>query len=76
MRSAILAVVSLASLALAAPSNLIARESANEVTERLLFKSTMAQFQSARAAQDPNTLDWTSNGCSSSPDNPLGFNCA
>ncbi len=44
------------------------------ITDTLLFSSTMAQFQAARAAQDPPELDWSSNGCSDSPDNPLGFN--
>ncbi|KAF2834459.1 hypothetical protein M501DRAFT_907618, partial [Patellaria atrata CBS 101060] len=43
-------------------------------TDRLLFSSTMSQFQAARNARNPSGLDWTSDGCSSSPDNPLGFN--
>ncbi|KAF1958434.1 hypothetical protein CC80DRAFT_360700, partial [Byssothecium circinans] len=52
----------------------VSRETPVETTDRLLFSSTMAQFQKAAAARDPNTLDWTNDGCSSSPDNPLGFN--
>jgi hypothetical protein len=33
----------------------------------------MSQFISARNARDPASLDWSSDGCSMSPDNP-GFN--
>ncbi|KAK5088133.1 hypothetical protein LTR05_002350 [Lithohypha guttulata] len=43
-------------------------------TDQLLFSTSMEDFQTARAAQDPPELDWTSNGCTASPDEPLGFN--
>ncbi|ETN45601.1 uncharacterized protein HMPREF1541_09433 [Cyphellophora europaea CBS 101466] len=44
-----------------------------EETDRLIFTTSMSEFQSARSAQSPPELDWTSNGCTASPDNPLGF---
>jgi hypothetical protein len=43
------------------------------VTDELLFSITLPQFTSRRNAQDPATVDWTSDGCTSSPDNPFGF---
>ncbi|KAF2203673.1 hypothetical protein GQ43DRAFT_359356, partial [Delitschia confertaspora ATCC 74209] len=49
------------------------RATIEETTDTLLFVNTMPQFQAARNAQSPPTLDWTSDNCSSSPDNPLGF---
>ena len=42
-------------------------------TDRLLFFSSMAEFQAARNVMDPSSLFWNSNGCSYSPDHPLGF---
>lgn len=64
----------LPSLTLSAPAALQARQTDLEaITDTLLFSSTMAQFQAARNAQDPPELDWSSDGCSYSPDNPLGF---
>ncbi|ORY12657.1 prokaryotic phospholipase A2-domain-containing protein, partial [Clohesyomyces aquaticus] len=45
-----------------------------QATDRLLFSSTIAQFEAARNAKNPSTLDWSSDGCSDSPDNPFGFN--
>ncbi|KAF2637285.1 hypothetical protein P280DRAFT_472445 [Massarina eburnea CBS 473.64] len=73
MRSGIISIIGLVSIALATPANLVSRETASEATDRLLFSSTMSQFRSARAAKNPNTLDWASDGCTSSPENPLGF---
>src|SRR6478735_5810091 len=49
------------------------RQSANTVTDQLLFSVTLPQFTARRNARDPPTLDWTSDGCTSSPDNPFGF---
>jgi hypothetical protein len=43
------------------------------VTDQLLFDDTLPEFMTARANQDPSYLDWTSDGCTDSPDNPLGF---
>lgn len=49
------------------------RQSANTVTDQLLFSVTLPQFTARRNARNPPTLDWTSDGCTSSPDNPFGF---
>ncbi|KAF9766889.1 hypothetical protein IL306_000641 [Fusarium sp. DS 682] len=49
------------------------RQSLNTVTDQLLFSVTLPTFTSRRNARDPPTLDWTSDGCTSSPDNPFGF---
>lgn len=43
-------------------------------TDRLLFSASIEEFEAARDAQDPPELDWTSDGCTASPDVPLGFN--
>ncbi|KAF2703325.1 hypothetical protein K504DRAFT_463691 [Pleomassaria siparia CBS 279.74] len=49
------------------------QETAMAATDRLLFNTTIAAFESARNALNPATLDWSSDGCSYSPDMPLGF---
>ncbi|OBS25228.1 hypothetical protein FPOA_05761 [Fusarium poae] len=49
------------------------RQSVNTVTDQLLFSVTLPQFTARRNARDPPTVDWTSDGCTSSPDNPFGF---
>jgi hypothetical protein len=72
MKFSLLSILGLASLALAAPT-LSPRETDAQATDRLLFSSTIDEFEAARNAQDPPTLDWTSDGCSDSPDNPFGF---
>ncbi|KAK2126314.1 phospholipase A2 domain-containing protein [Fusarium oxysporum II5] len=43
------------------------RQSANTVTDQLLFSVTLPTFTARRNARDPPTLDWTSDGCTSSP---------
>ncbi|KAK2733475.1 hypothetical protein FQN55_003346 [Onygenales sp. PD_40] len=63
----------LSSLALSAPSTLATRETEKKATDRLLFKASMKEFQAARKAKNPSSLDWSSDGCSKSPDHP-GFN--
>ncbi|KAF2249168.1 hypothetical protein BU26DRAFT_564831 [Trematosphaeria pertusa] len=74
MKAAILTVLGILSVAMAAPSgNLASRETANEATDRLLFSTSISNFETARNAKNPPSLDWSSDGCSSSPDNPLGF---
>ncbi|KAF2275466.1 uncharacterized protein EI97DRAFT_459370 [Westerdykella ornata] len=73
MKLSIFTVAGLASLGLAAPAQLDRRETAVEATDRLLFKSSMSTFIAARNAKNPSSLDWSSDGCSSSPDNPFGF---
>ena len=44
------------------------------VTDDYLFTKTLSQFTTLRAQQPyAGQLDWSSDGCSYSPDNPFGF---
>src|SRR4051812_44289446 len=43
------------------------------ITDDYLFKFTLPTFSAKRNAKDPASLDWTTDGCTSPPDNPLGF---
>lgn len=52
---------------------LVERQSLEAITDQYLFVLTLAQFTAKRNARDPATLDWASNDCTLSPDNPLGF---
>jgi hypothetical protein len=46
----------------------------NQVTDQYLFSATLNEFKTLRAQQPYNgQLDWSSDGCSYSPDNPFGF---
>lgn len=54
-------------------AGLMSRATIQEITDELLFTLTLPQFTARRNAQNPSTLDWTSDGCTTSPDNPLGF---
>ncbi|KEY69297.1 hypothetical protein S7711_01747 [Stachybotrys chartarum IBT 7711] len=69
------AVLAFASGAVAFPTagNIEPRQSLVQVTDELLFSVTLSAFTSRRNARNPNTVDWTSDGCTTSPDNPLGF---
>lgn len=58
---------------LAIPKDLSIRQSLDAVTDELLFSITLPAFTTRRNALDPPTLDWTSDACTSSPDNPFGF---
>lgn len=49
------------------------RQSAVTITDELLFSITLPEFISRRNMRDPPTVDWTSDGCSYTPDNPFGF---
>jgi hypothetical protein len=53
---------------------ILARQSLNTIADSYLFSITLPAFTAKRNARDPATLDWTSDGCTSSPDNPFGFN--
>jgi len=50
------------------------RETQNQATDRLCFQTSMSSFLAAKRKQSPNTLIWTDDGCSKSPDRPAGFN--
>ncbi|MGW5050052.1 phospholipase [Actinokineospora sp. NPDC004072] len=44
-------------------------------TDSYLFSQSLSQFQQTRASRPyASQLDWSSDGCSNSPDNPFGFN--
>lgn len=46
-----------------------------QVTDQYLYSTSLTSFQTVRAQQPyGDQLDWGSDGCSSSPDNPFGFN--
>ena len=46
-----------------------------QVTDSYLFSYSLSGFQTVRSQQPyAGQLDWGSDGCSSSPDNPFGFN--
>ncbi|HEY7592472.1 MAG TPA: phospholipase [Actinophytocola sp.] len=46
-----------------------------QITDQYLFSTSLSSFQNLRV-QKPydGQLDWSSDGCSNSPDNPFGFN--
>lgn len=45
------------------------------VTDQYLHSTSLGAFQTLRSQQPyRDQLDWSSDGCSNSPDNPLGFN--
>ncbi|KAL7782673.1 prokaryotic phospholipase A2 domain-containing protein [Trichoderma ceciliae] len=62
-------------LALPASDGHLARRQSTlaAITDELLFSITLPNFITRRNARNPATLDWTSDGCTSSPDNPFGF---
>ncbi|KAJ6438973.1 phospholipase A2 [Purpureocillium lavendulum] len=71
-------VLVLASAAAAAPvadatTSIAERQSPSAVTDLLLFGLTLPQFTARRNNRDPATLDWSTDGCTNSPDNPFGF---
>lgn len=46
-----------------------------QVTDNYLYSYSLNNFQTVRSQQPyASQLDWSSDGCSSSPDNPFGFN--
>lgn len=46
-----------------------------QVTDSYLFSYSLNNFQTVRGQQPyASQLDWSSDGCSNSPDNPFGFN--
>lgn len=63
-----------ATIAAASNQGLVRRDDVETITDEYLFDITLDQFIAYRDAEDPDTVDWTSDGCTDSPDNPLGFN--
>lgn len=58
---------------LSIPLNTRQTPTLNAETDRLLFVAPISSFLASRSAHRPQGLDWTSDGCSSSPNNPFGF---
>ncbi|KAF8246142.1 hypothetical protein K440DRAFT_586282 [Wilcoxina mikolae CBS 423.85] len=54
-------------------SLLTRRETDREATDRLLFNTDIDTFENDRNNQSPNTLDWSSDGCTDAPNSPGGF---
>ncbi|POR39081.1 Uncharacterized protein TPAR_00705 [Tolypocladium paradoxum] len=44
-----------------------------DVTDMLVFKTSMVEFHVRRAARDPAGCDWSTDNCSYSPDRPFGY---
>lgn len=57
----------------ASSSTSMTPRSVESETDNLLFDVSLPTFISHRNADDPADLDWSSDSCSDSPDNPLGF---
>jgi Prokaryotic phospholipase A2 len=46
-----------------------------QLTNQYMYSTSLNDFQTLRAQRPfPDQLDWSSDGCSNSPDNPFGFN--
>ncbi|RYO85632.1 hypothetical protein DL762_002190 [Monosporascus cannonballus] len=60
-------------LALSLPLDIRQSPQLEAETDRLLFSVSLSEFLAARDARSPPGLDWSSDGCTSSPDNPFGF---
>ncbi|KAM4067140.1 prokaryotic phospholipase A2 domain-containing protein [Hirsutella rhossiliensis] len=71
----ILALVSaaLAVPAAVVPPQAIRRQSLQAITDKLAFTLTLPSFTARRNRRDPPSLDWSSDGCTASPNNPFGF---
>ncbi|KAK4197563.1 prokaryotic phospholipase A2-domain-containing protein [Triangularia verruculosa] len=54
-------------------SGIASRQTAVTTVDNYVFSLTLPQFTVKRNNRDPASLDWASDGCSSSPDNPFGF---
>jgi len=78
MKSTIItALLGFASLAVSAPAQLVERQaSLEQVTDTYMFDISIAEFIANRNGKvGPPELNWESNGCTASPDNPFGFDC-
>jgi hypothetical protein len=84
MRLTVLTLLGLAATSASSPIAFVGHQSNENVTltllqttDRLLFNTSMPDFLTARNAREGMALglDWTADGCSSSPDDPFGFDC-
>jgi hypothetical protein len=72
-----------ASFAICAPTTAAAaaavtqrQSTLQQITDSYVFSISIGQFIDNRnAKRGPAELDWSSDGCSDSPDNPFGFDC-
>lgn len=44
-----------------------------QITDEYLFHLSLEKFIAKRKKRNPPELDWSSDDCTSAPDNPLGF---
>ena len=59
-------------LAIAGPSTPLERRQ-NSITDTRLFSNSLNAFIQYRNVKDPSTLNWNSDGCTDSPENPWGW---
>ena len=80
MKSFTLVVVALLPFSSALPWGLFqrgevaSRATAEQTTDQLLFSTTITNFETARNAKNPPTLDWSSDGCTAAPNDPFDWN--
>ncbi|KAG6004018.1 hypothetical protein E4U21_001523 [Claviceps maximensis] len=43
------------------------------ITDRLLFRVSLSEFEYLRGRRNPPNLDWSSDGCNGGPNNPFGY---
>lgn len=67
------ALLSALPVAFAVPASFNPRETSEQITDRYLFSTPLPTFLQFRAQQTPKNLDWSSDGCTFSPDNPFKF---
>lgn len=66
------AVLAFAAGALALPTDGVSKRQSNvQIVDELMFSISLPAFTSRRG--NPSSLDWTTDGCTSSPDNPFGY---
>lgn len=78
MKSTVItALLGFASLAVSVPAQLAERQGTLEqITDTYMFDISIAEFIANRDGKvGPPELNWESNGCTASPDNPFGFDC-
>lgn len=71
-------VLALASVALGVPAAVVPHEAVKRqdiqaITDQLSFALPLPQFTARRNKRDPPSLNWSSDGCTASPNNPFGF---
>jgi hypothetical protein len=81
MKCLILTALGFACAALATPTPPLPPSQTDDlyqITDYYIFNVTIEEFIKTRELEPQpaaGTLDWTADGCSSSPDDPFGFDC-